>query len=482
MKKNFYITTTLPYVNADPHIGHALEFVRADVAARFKKLQGYDVFFNTGTDEHGQKLFDAALSENITPQDYVDRNVLLFKNILPSLGVSKDVHFIRTSDDKHILAAQELWRRVKSNGYIYKKKYRARYCVGCELEKTDSELIEGRCPNHSNMELQLIDEENYFFKFSAFQDKLLKFYDNMPGFVLPETRYREIRSFVQSGLRDFSVSRLKEKMPWGIPVPDDKDHIMYVWFDALTNYISTLGWPMNIENFNKYWVNGTPTQYCGQDNLRQQSAIWQAILMSADLPTSHQIVVNGFVTGVGGIKMSKTMGNTVNPLDLIRHYGTDAFRYYVLRHIHPLDGSPITAQLFDEAYNANLANGLGNTVSRLLALTSRNMDHVEINFVPVLPQEWFDAMNTFRFDLACNFVWGELSGLDRSISEIAPYEMIKTDRIGALKFLNDAINRLYSVGLMLKPLLPKTSEKILNAIRLNKKPQNLFERKESVKK
>jgi len=477
MKKTYYITTTLPYVNAKPHVGHALEFVRADVAARFKKALGYKIFFNTGTDEHGQKLYEVALSESMTPQEYVNKNVIFFKKLLPSLGILADVHFIRTTDDIHIRAAKELWQKVEHNGYIYKKKYRAKYCVGCELEKTDSDLVNSRCPEHPNKELQTIDEENYFFKFSAFQDKLIQLYKSRPDFVLPEIRFKEIRSFVESGLRDFSISRLKSKIPWGIDIPDDNDHVMYVWFDALTGYISSLGWPDNVETFNEYWVQGTPTQYCGQDNLRQQSAIWQAMLMAAELPNSYQIIINGFATGASGIKMSKTIGNVIDPMELIEHYGTEAFRYYVLRHIHPWDGSPITHELFHDAYNAHLVNGIGNTVSRLLALTEKYLDEVEIFDDQKLPAKWLEAMHAYRFDVACNIIWEEISSIDRSISETEPYKTTRTNLKKTVVYLNNCLNRLYKIGRMLEPLLPATASQILNAIQTNLKPKNMFERK-----
>ena len=342
MKKNFYITTTLPYANSSPHIGHALEFVRADVIARYKKLLGFNVFFNTGTDEHGKKIWDTAKSAKMDVQKYIDDNVKKFKDLLIQLNISRDVHFIRTTDQQHIKGAQKLWEIVCQNGFIYKSTHKVKYCIGCELEKTDKELVNNRCPDHPNLEIETIDEENYFFKFTVFQKKLNDLYNSRPDFVLPISRMNEIRKFVSGGLRDFSISRLKKKMPWGITVPGDGKHVMYVWFDALANYITTLGWPENKSQFNDFWVNGNPTQYCGQDNLRQQSAMWQAILMSAGLSNSRQIVVNGFVVGKGGIKMSKTIGNTIDPIQLISYYGTDAFRYFVLRHIHPWTGSPVT--------------------------------------------------------------------------------------------------------------------------------------------
>lgn len=300
--KNFYITTTLPYVNSDPHVGFAMEIVRADAVARFKKLQGYDVFFNTGTDEHGAKIQEKALEKGIPTQQYVDEYVEKFKGLKEVLGLSEDIHFIRTTDEHHKKSAQEFWNICKEKGFIYKKQYKIKYCVGCELEKTDSELVDGKCPIHPNREIELIDEENYFFKFSEFQKPLLDLYKNNPDFVIPSSRFNEIRAFVERGLEDFSISRLKSKMSWGVPVPDDDEHVMYVWFDALVNYISTLGWPENKELFNKFWTEGEVVQYAGKDNLRQQSAMWQAMLLAVDIKPTDHIVIDGFVTGEGGIK------------------------------------------------------------------------------------------------------------------------------------------------------------------------------------
>lgn len=261
--KPFYITTTLPYVNSEPHVGHAMELIRADALARFKKSQGHEVFFNTGTDEHGQKLYLSAQKVGKNVKDYVDGYAESFKRLIKLLGITSDVHFIRTTDEHHTKAAQEFWKICDKNGFIYKKNYQAKYCVGCELEKTDSELVDGKCPLHINLIVEIIEEENYFFKWSAFGEKLLSFYDQNPTFVTPDFRFNEIEAFVTRGLQDFSISRQKSKMSWGIEVPGDSDHVMYVWFDALVNYISTLGWTgMDIveddhqNNFKKFWVDG----------------------------------------------------------------------------------------------------------------------------------------------------------------------------------------------------------------------------------
>ena len=370
-QNSFYITTTLPYVNAPLHMGHALELVRADTIARYKKLIGCDVYFNTGTDEHGIKIYEKAKEKNLEVKDFVDQGFETFKEQLKMFGVSEDIHFIRTTDEHHEKSAQEFWKRVSENGYIYKKNYEAKYCVGCESEKTDSELENNECKEHPGVKISIIKEENYFFKYSAFQEKLLDFYEKNPNFIVPDFRFNEIKSFVNNGLQDFSISRLKSKMPWGIEVPGDSEHVMYVWFDALVNYISTLGWPENIEQFEKYWINGTPTQYCGKDNTRFQGAMWQAMLMAAfgdDKHCSSQIVVDGFITGENGVRMSKTIGNVVDPRDVVNEYGTDALRYFLLREISSFEDSPFTIERFKDAYNSGLANGLGNLVSRTMQM------------------------------------------------------------------------------------------------------------------
>ena len=248
MSRNYYITTTLPYVNSDPHVGFALEIIRADCLARYHRLIGDKVFFNTGTDEHGQKIYQKALEKKRDPQEYVNEYAERFGLLKKSLNLSYN-SFVRTTDEHHVKAAQKFWKIVFKNGFIYKKNYKIKYCVGCELEKQDSDLEDGFCPDHPGKKLEIREEENYFFKFSAFEDQLLELYKNNPDFVVPANRQKEILNFVESGLRDFSISRLKEKMPWGVPVPGDETQVMFVWFDALVNYISALGWPEDKEKF-----------------------------------------------------------------------------------------------------------------------------------------------------------------------------------------------------------------------------------------
>lgn len=487
MDKNFYLTTTLPYVNAPLHMGHALELIRADVIARYKKLSGYDVFFNTGTDEHGMKIYEKAKELGIPIQDFVDQNFETFKEQIKIFGMVEDLHFIRTTDKKHIKIAQDFWLKVKENGYIYKKSYKAKYCVGCESEKTDSELVDGFCPLHPGKELKLIDEENYFFKYSEFGDKILKLYEDNPDFVIPEFRLNEIKNFVKNGLQDFSISRLKDKMPWGIVVPDDESQVMYVWFDALVNYISTLAQDdvsnldelIKSENFIKYWVNGTPTQYCGKDNIRFQSAMWQAMLMAADVSNSHQIIINGFITGDGGIRMSKTLGNIVDPRDVVKEYGIDALRYFLLREVGSFEDSPFTMERFRDAYNSGLANGLGNLTSRVLTMSSNygvslsNEDLENKYYTELIPD-----LENFDINKFINNIWINVSNLDKFIQANEPFKKIKIDEEAGKKDIYYLLYHLYGISLAIDPLLPETSLKIQELIKQNKKPETpLFLRK-----
>jgi methionyl-tRNA synthetase len=461
-------------------MGHALEFVRADAIARYKKLIGDDVYFNTGTDEHGIKIYEKAKENNLTTQEFVDQGFETFKEQLRMFGTSEDVHFVRTTDPHHMSAAQEFWIRVAKNGYIYKKNYEAKYCIGCESEKTDSELNElGECLLHPGRPIEIIKEENYFFKYSEFGEKLLDFYEKNSNFIVPDFRFNEIKNFVKNGLRDFSISRLKAKMPWGIEVPGDSDHVMYVWFDALVNYISTLGWPEDTGQFKKYWVLGNPTQYCGKDNTRFQGAMWQAMLLAADLPNSHQIVVDGFITGENGIRMSKTLGNVVDPRDVVEEYGIDALRYFLLKEVSSFEDSPFTMERFKDSYNSGLANGLGNLVSRIMTLSEKYLEKC-----PEITEgsgfaEYFSFFEKFDIKQAVDFVWSEIGSLDKFIQETEPFKVVKADKKKGKELITSMVIRLYTIARMLNPIMPETNTTLKKLIKENKKPEKpLFLRKE----
>lgn len=476
MSRPFYITTTLPYVNAPLHMGHALEFIRADAIARYRMMCGDDVFFNTGTDEHGQKIALKAVEAGKSPQAFVDDAFATFQSQVKAFGISDAVHFVRTTDEHHVHAAQTFWKRVAENGYIYKKQYQTKYCIGCESEKTDSELENGLCPLHPTLPLELIDEENYFFKLSALQQALLAWYEKHPDFILPEFRFNEMKMFLERGLEDFSISRLKEKMSWGVPVPGDDAQVMYVWFDALSNYLSTLGWPENEAAFRTYWQEGEPTQYCGKDNTRFQGIIWQAMLIAAGLPQSRRIVVNGFITADGGVRMSKSLGNVVDPLAIATEYGTDALRLFLLKEVSSFEDSPFTLERFREAYNANLANGLGNLASRILTLSEKYLsapDEVHTG----LAAAFTDHMELFDIQKAAEYIWSEVKALDRYIQETEAFKVIKEDEAKGKELIDEYRTRLGQIAQQLVPLLPSTAEKILSLIKENKKPEApLFQR------
>ena len=418
-KNKFYITTTLAYVNAEPHIGFALEIVRADAWARFMRNQGNDIFFNTGTDEHGQKVFQKAKELGLDPQVYCDELAKKYLNLKEILNLSFD-NFIRTTDEHHIEASREFWRRCAKNGYIYKKPYKIKYCVGCELEKTESELKDGLCPLHPNLEIQIIDEENYFFKFSEFQEKLKKLYEENPEFVAPPHRFNEVKKIIETGPEDFSISRLKSKMPWGVEVPDDKNHIMYVWFDALINYISAIGWPDDEKKFNSWWP---AIQVAGKDNIRQQSAMWQTMLMSVGLAPSKQIFINSFITSKGQ-KMSKSLGNVISPQEMVDKFGTDGTRWILLSLNTFGDDMDLTWEGMKEKYNADLANGLGNLLERVFTLIINNNIKLEIGFPngnPISP-DYESNMENFKFSEVTGKIIAEMKKLDKYIDEKKPWQ------------------------------------------------------------
>ncbi len=448
----FYITTTLPYVNSDPHIGFAMEIVRADVLARTQRMTGKRVWFNTGTDEHGQKIYQKATEEGITPQEYCDRFADKFKDLKRSLNLSYD-SFIRTTDEKHIRAAQDFWVRCQENGDIYKKNYQVKYCVGCELEKTDSDLVDGKCPDHPNNDLELRDEENYFFRFSKYQDRLLEYYKNNPDFVSPDFRMKEIVKFVSSGLSDFSISRLKSKMPWGVEVPGDSEQVMYVWFDALVNYISVLGWSNNPSlEFGEFWPG---VQVCGKDNLRQQAAMWQAMLMSAGIANTKKLYVNGFILS-DGVKMSKSLGNVIDPLVWVEKYGTDAVRYFLLCALSSFEDSDATEERFKETYTAGLVNGIGNLAARVAAMVEKAGLELT-NTEKTGDKEVVEAVLDYNFSMALEIVWRKIKIADTMINENKVWEL-KGD--AQKEILGKLVEIVRQVAVDLKAFLPETSEKI----------------------
>lgn len=474
-----YITTTLPYVNADPHIGHALELIQADSLARAWRLQGEEVFFSTGTDEHGQKILQAAEKAGQDVQAYVDHFALEFGKLKEALALTND-GFIRTTEPRHIEAAQEMWRRCLASGDIYKKRYTGLYCVGCESYKTEKDLTEGgHCLVHQHLTLEEIAEENYFFRFSKYRDQLIELLLK-EGAVLPEWRRDEAVNFVKAGLEDFSISREKVRLSWGIPVPDDEEQVMYVWFDALTDYISTLGWPKDSEGlFKTFWEEGHTIQLAGKDQVRFQSLMWQAMLLSAQIKNTDQIFYHGFINS-GGQKMSKSLGNVINPYELVEKYGTEATRYLLIRHVHPAEDSDVTWERLDEWYLANLVNGLGNLVARVMKLAEDNLTgpvqllkgdmDIDVAFT--------SALEEFRFNEAADYIFAIIGECDAYMTAKEPYKKVKSPDDGIAnegrEDISFLVRKLALIGTHLAPIMPATSETILNAVQSNTKPENLF--------
>lgn len=466
-----YITTTLPYINADPHIGYAWEVIRADAWARFQRMAGHEVFFNVGTDEHGAKIYERAQELGLDTQTYCDQQVEKFKEMKNVLNLSFD-NFIRTTDERHMKSAQEFWRQAEVNGYIYKKDYKTKYCVGCELEKTDSELVDNCCPLHPNRKIEIREEENYFFKFSAFQQKLLDLYEKNPEFVVPAHRFNEIKSFVGMGLEDFSISRVKEKMPWGVPVPNDEDQVMYVWFDALINYVSAIGWPGDMEKFNSWWPG---IQVAGKDNLRPQSAMWQAMLMAVNLPASKQIFINSFLTS-NGQKMSKSLGNVISPYEMVEKFGADGTRYILLSLNSFGDDVDINWEWMTEKYNADLANGIGNLISRTVKLISMtNFQFPISNKVSMTNDQFSKFIDKLELNNALDYIWSIIKEDNKFIENNKPWELQENNSEKFKEVMQKLIIDLSVISELLIPFLPETSEKIKKALE-TKQVEPLFQR------
>lgn len=473
MPKNYYITTALPYVNARPHLGFALEVIQADVLARWRRQQQDTVFFNTGVDEHGLKIYQKAIELGKTPQQYCDEAAVPFYQLQEKLNLSID-NFIRTTEPRHIAAAQEFWRRCARNGDIYKKVYKAKYCIGCEMEITDSWLVNGRCPLHPSKDVEIIEEENYFFRFSKYQKPLLDFYAANPEFVIPAGRFHEIKNFVASGLQDFSISRQKVKMPWGIPVPGDESQVMYVWFDALINYISCLGWPNNETKFVQFWGtqnNRGAVQIAGKDNLRQQAAMWQAMLLSANLPNSKQIFIHGFITA-NGQKMSKSQGNVIDPLVLADCYGADALRYFLLRELPPDEDGDFSYSRFENRYNSDLAKGIGNLICRIITLVAKANVYENQECASTQLKQQIQTANVkrdqylgqYKFNEALAAIWELVGSCDKYIEQTQPWKTNNQDILANLLFA------LRQIAQLIEPFLPATAPKISRL--LSEKKQN----------
>jgi methionyl-tRNA synthetase len=477
----FYVCTSIPYVNGEPHLGHAMEFVMGDVIARRARQQGHEVIFGTGTDEHGGKIAEKAEELGLTPKALTDKMSQYFVNLADKLNISND-RFIRTTDPGHEERAELIWKALKKD--IYKDKYVGWYCTGDEafFSEADVKANNGVCPNH-NRPYEKIEEENYFFKLSQYTKQINEAIVTGELRIVPDTKRNEILNVLKDGLDDISISRPKDKISWGIPVPGDTKQVMYVWFEALMNYITVLGYPEH-EDFKNFWP--AQVQVIGKDILRFHAAIWPAILMGLGVELPKTLYVHGFIN-ISGKKMSKSLGNFVNPDEVIDKYGADAFRYYFLRHIPSYNDGDFSWDAFEAAYNNELANELGNAVQRTAAMIERYQD----GKIGELPEAGHDiaqyeqALDDFRFDRALDEVWEQVRGLNQYIDEEKPWEISKAGEPDHLReVLAYQVASLLNIATLLEPFLPETSSKIQSTfadgtIQLDK--ETLFPKHETIK-
>lgn len=472
----YYVTTSIPYINAPPHLGHAMEFIIADVLARYARQQSQEVIFSTGVDEHGGKIAERAQAAGLQPQEYADKMVKMFQSLSNLLNISND-RFIRTTDKNHQKGAQLIWKSLEKD--IYKAKYIGWYCTGDEAFFTETEVkgLGGICPNH-NRPFERIEEENYFFNLSKYSNKIAEVIKNGKFRIIPQTRRNEVLSLIESGLEDISISRPKDKISWGIDVPGDNNQVMYVWFEALLNYITVLGYPDN-NDFKQFWP--ADVQVVGKDIIRFHAAIWPAILMGLGLELPKTLYVHGFIN-IEGQKMSKSLGNAITPEDIVANYGSDALRYYLLRHIPSYSDGDFSLTTFSASYNNELANDLGNVVSRTLAMIEQFLNG-QIGDIPPSEHDvalYEQALKDCRFDKAIEQVYDMIKGLNQYIDQEKPWQIAKTNDTEHLReVLAYQASSLLQIADLLTPLLPDTAEKIKIAFNqkvIHKMTENLFPR------
>ena len=468
---SFYVTTPIYYVNAEPHLGHAYTTIAADVLARHMRQRNEDVFFLTGTDEHGEPVADAAHAQGLEPKELADRNAERFKALMPRLQSSNDF-FIRTTDPQHEAKVQEVLQRVHDNGHTYKGLYEGWYCPRCADFKVENEILEGnRCPIHE-IPLTREQEENWFFRLSTFQEPLERLYAERPDFVMPQRHFNEARAFIAQGLQDVSLSRARLK--WGVTVPWDPGHVFYVWFDALLNYYTALGYARDGEDLTaRFW----PATYhiIGKDILKFHTVFWPAMLMAAELEVPHHVFVHGFLLGADGRKMSKSLGNVLDPFEVMDTFGTDALRFYLMRDVPFGSDGAVGMDAVRTRYDAELANEFGNLASRTIAMVQRYRDGVvpAVHRDPVLdadleglPQEVAALMDRAEPTLALERIWQRVRRLNRYVEEQAPWELAR-DPANAEKLdqtLASLIEGLRTVNVMLEPYMPATTEKLRAAL------------------
>lgn len=454
---NYYVTTSIPYVNGEPHIGFGMELVQADVLARAARQQGKPVIFTTGTDEHGTKVAEKAAELKLDPKAYADKISKKFRDLHKLLDISND-RFVRTTDAGHEQRAQIIWKNLSAD--IYKSKYVGLYCVGCEAFVTEAvaKANKGICPHHGTP-YEKLEEENYFFKLSKYTPEIQKAIESGALQIIPATKKHEILQVIKDGLEDISISRPKEKISWGIPVPGDKTQVMYVWFEALMNYITVLGYPEH-KDFKDFWPANA--QVIGKDILRFHAAVWPGMLLGLGLPLPKTLYVHGFVT-IGGEKISKSLGNVIHPKEIVDKYGADAFRYFFLRHIPSYEDGTFTWELLEQSYNNELANELGNAVQRTVVMIQKYQAGA-IGEIPPAEHDvskYNEALEKCKFDRALDEVWEQVRGLNQYIDEEKPWTLAKDkDEEHLREVLAYQTSCLLQIADMLEPFLPSTSAKI----------------------
>lgn len=454
---NYFVTTSIPYVNGDPHIGHALEFVMADVLARAARKQNKPTIFSSGSDEHGSKIAEKAAELKITPKALADQQSQKFRDLATLLNISND-RFIRTTDVGHEQRAQIIWKQLEKD--IYKSKYIGLYCVGCESFVTEAvaKVNQNVCPHH-HKPYERIEEENYFFKLSAYNDQIRAAIQSGIFEVIPVTRRNEILNVILEGLEDISISRPKDKISWGIPVPGDKNQVMYVWFEALMNYITVLGYPEH-EDFKKFWPANI--QVVGKDILRFHAAIWPGMLLALGLPLPEKLFVHGFIN-IANQKMSKSVGNVVSPDEIVKKYNNDVFRYYVLRHIPSYDDGDFSWEHLETVYNNELANELGNAVQRTAAMITQYQNGI-IGQVPPANHDnanFWSALEICKFDRALDLIWEQVRGINQYIEQEKPWLIAKTaDKDHLQEVLAYQASCLLEIADLLEPFMPETAGRI----------------------
>lgn len=459
MSNKFYITTSIPYINSEPHIGYGMEIIQGDILARYHRQIGDVVLFSAGTDEHGGKIAEKAVEAKLKPKEYADKLAQSFSQSLKTLNISND-RFIRTTDADHERRAQLIWSKLVEGKHIYKGKYSGWYCTGCETFYSEAVVKEnkGVCPYHDRP-YEKLEEDNYFFKLSAFNAQIKTVISESTLRIVPASRKNEILSVLNEGLEDISVSRPTDKISWGVGVPGDKDQVMYVWFEALMNYITVLGYPEH-EDFSTFWP--ADIQIIGKDILRFHAAIWPAMLMGLGLPIQKTLYVHGFID-ISGKKISKSLGNVVTPSEMVNKYGVDATRYFLTRHIPSYGDGEFTWELFESAYNSELADQLGNAVSRTAAMISKYQDGL-IGDIPDPEHDtaaYEEAIANCQFDRALSDVWEQIKGVNQYIEETKPWEVAKDkDEEHMRELMAYLAGALLEIAQLLTPFMPDTAKKI----------------------